>query len=531
MQIYLIMGAIALIVILCLILNKVTEKTSFPTIILFLFIGIIIGNYVIPNFEYRDYTLTNKICNIALVFTIFSGGLSCNFSISKPVIPTASCLATLGVFFTTIIFGFLFHIIFKIDLIYTLLLAATIGSTDATTVFNILRKNKLNLKDNTASILEVESGANDPMAYTLTMIFIALIKGTNINIPQFLLLQFLIAIIFGFLFAYLVLNLIRKIDFGSESINVILILSFLLLTYSVTNIASGNGYLAVYLFGIYLGNNYIKDKNYIIKFFDSITNLVLIFVFFILGLVVHIENMSIYFPRAIVLYLILTFVARPIACALICFPFRCSVEQILFISFAGLRGASSICFAMLALVSLDNAIIQLFFVVVFMIVLISILFQGLLLAPLARKLNLMDNSVDVLQTFNDYQENSDIGFIKMKVKEDNILIGKMLKEIHFSSVRIAMIIRDDKSLVPKGKTVINFGDTLILSGDKFINKDNISFKEVFMTPTHEYCNKTITDIHFKTNESIVMIKRDKETIVPFGDFFIKPNDILVLATF
>ena len=103
-----------------------------------------------------------------------------------------------------------------------------------------------------------------------------------------------------------------------------------------------------------------------------------------------------------------------------------------------------------------------------MIVLISILFQGLLLAPLARKLNLMDNSVDVLQTFNDYQENSDIGFIKMKVKEDNILIGKMLKEIHFSSVRIAMIIRDNMSLVPKGKTVINFGDILILSCDKFI---------------------------------------------------------------
>lgn len=531
MQLYLIIGAISLIVIFCLILNKLTEKSSFPTIILFLFIGMLIGNYLIPDFEFRDYTITNNICNIALVFTIFSGGLSCNFTISKPIIPVAGALATLGVFISTVIFGYLFHLIFKIDLIYTLLLAATIGSTDATTVFNILRKNKLNLKDNTASILEVESGANDPMAYTLTMVFIAFIKGSSINIPQFVFLQFLVAIIFGFLLGYLALNLIRIIDFGSESINVIVILSFLMFTYCITNILNGNGYLAVYLYGIYLGNNYLKDKSYIIKFFDSITNLVLILVFFILGLVVQTKNMPLYIPRAIMLYLILTFIARPLATAIICLPFKCSIQQILFISFAGLRGASSICFAMLALVSTDNNTVELFFIVVFLIVLISILFQGLLLAPFARKLKLMDESVDVLQTFNDYQENSDIGFIKMKVKEDNILIGKMLKEIHFSSVRIAMIIRGDTSIVPKGKTVINYGDILILSGDKFINKDNISFKEVFMTPSHEYCNKTITDIHFKPNETIVMIKREKETIVPYGDFLILPSDILVLASF
>ena len=527
-MLYLVILYIAIIIIFCLFSEKFSDKIGLPTILIFLLLGVFFGKSNIFNFKFIDYEITDNISNIALAFILFYGGFSANIQQAKPILKISLLLSTVGVIFTTTILSILIYFIFKFDILYCFLISSVISSTDAATVFNILKSRKLNLKNNTASLLEVESGSNDPMAYTLTYIFLELIIGNKINIINIFCLQIFIGIGVGFVFSYILINLFKFFKFEQQSSNNILLFAFVLLCYSFCLILNGNGYLSVYILGLIIGNQYFKDKPYIVRFFDSITNISQMLIFFMLGLLFDIDSIKDIFYLSVSIFVLISFVARPISCLILMKPFKCSNKQIIYVSWAGLRGASAICFAIMT-TNLSSNYNQIYNIV-FFIVILSIFIQGYTLPFLAKKIKFIDNTNNVLKTFNDYQDDNDISFIKVKITKDSYYKDKLIKDINFSGIRIVMIIRKEKNIVPKGNTKIKLNDILILSGDSFVNRNNLSFKEIIIS-SNDYANKKISKIKFNKNENIVLIKRNKSTLIPNGNLELNQGDIIVMSTF
>ena len=225
----------------------------------------------------------------------------------------------------------------------SLLIGSVLSSTDAASVFAILRKNKLNLKDATASILEVESGSNDPLSYLLTMVSISLINGNGENnILAMIVFQIVFGVMMGVIFSKLTIWIMTKRRILSDGLETIFMISMVLGCYGITTVIGGNAYLSVYLFGIIIGNTRIPYKKTLISFFDGVTSLAQIMIFFLLGLLTFPKQMVGFAPKALVIVAILTLIARPIAVALLMVPVKCSKEQVGLISWAGLRGGESI---------------------------------------------------------------------------------------------------------------------------------------------------------------------------------------------
>ena len=201
----------------------------------------------------------------------------------KPVAKEAIVLSSFGVVVTALITGLFLHYILGFKLLEGMLIGSIVGSTDYASVSNILRSKNLNLKYNTAPLLELESGSNDPTAYTMTMVFLSLIIGLDVSAPIMILSQIALGIAMGFIFAYVIGKLIKKLPIEADGLYAVFMVSAMLITYSATDYLSGNGYLALYILGISLGNMEFRGKRDIVFFFDGFTQIIQIGLFFILG--------------------------------------------------------------------------------------------------------------------------------------------------------------------------------------------------------------------------------------------------------
>lgn len=150
-----------------------------PALILFMFVGMLFGSDGLLKIPFDNYTLAEQFCSIALIFIMFYGGFNTKWSIARPVAVRAILLSTLGVIITAGITAFLCHICLHFSIAESFLIGAVLSSTDAASVFSILRQKKLNLKDGTASLLEMESGSNDPVSYMLTLIGIGILASSD----------------------------------------------------------------------------------------------------------------------------------------------------------------------------------------------------------------------------------------------------------------------------------------------------------------------------------------------------------------
>lgn len=521
---------VSIIIIICLVGDKLSKKLGLPSLLMFLFLGMIFGVDGIFKINFNEYKITDDICSFLLLFIMFNGGIGTNIHISKKAITQASLLSTLGVAITMTVLAFSIHLIFKLDIKYAFLISAALSSTDAATVFYLLKNSNLSLKHNTSNILAIESGSNDPFAYLFTIVFISLINGVKLSIPLLLLSQIFIGLLIGILFAQLAVFLLNKFDFTDNTADTILLFAMAMLCYSSAKLLNGNQYLAIYLFGIILGNAYIPRKYEIIQFFNNINNMSQMTIFFLLGLLVtpHLLHHSLI--NALIIFLIISFLARPIAVFSIMKPFKAKLNQIALISFAGLRGASSIVFAIVAICSIEYDVFEIFNVV-FIIVLLSIIIQGGLLPTVAKSLDMIDTKVNVQKTFNDYANDNEISFIKLILNKNHSWVGKYIKDIALPDCLITMIIRNNENIKPEGSTILEENDILILAGAQFISKENLAFSEVYINKTHPYINKLIKNIRLDENNIIVMLKRNKETIIPNGNTKIKLGDNIVLCKF
>jgi cell volume regulation protein A len=524
---------LSIIVLTSVLLSAVSDKSGIPMLLIFIVFGMLIGSSdLIAPFD--NFEIANKVCSTALIFIMFFGGFGTSWNAARPVAGKAIILASLGVFFTAAITGLFVHFVLGCPVIESFLLGSVLGSTDAASVFSILRRRKLSLKDNTDSLLEMESGSNDPFSYILTIICLSLLidgikPGEALHM---LFLQVSVGLAVGAAISASIVFFIRRNVFFSGGGNEVFAIAIALLGYALPEMLGGNGYLSVYVIGIVLGNQDFPSKRGLVSFFDGINMLAQITIFFVLGLLSNVTSVIHVLPIAFAVMLFMTLVSRPVSVfGLMAFMPNSSLQQKLLVSWAGIRGAASIVFAIVAVsqVELQNDL----FHIVFTVVLLSLALQGGLMPAVAIWTKMYEPHGNVMKTFTDYTEEKNVQFITTKINDKHPWISKALEEKFLPrDIRIAIIERGDEQFVPNGQTVVEQGDTLILSGlDYNESLENFTLREYVVEKQDRFENRHIRNLKLKKNERIIFLEREGNVIIPTGDVLLMENDLIVLNQF
>lgn len=520
---------VAIIIIACVVFNRISNKLGIPMLLAFILLGMFFGSDGIVKIPFDNYLFAEQICSIALIFIMFYGGFGTKWSEAKPVAFMSILLSSVGVILTALITGLFCHYILNVELLESFLLGAVISSTDAASVFSILRSKRLNLKYNTASLLEVESGSNDPFSYMLTAIILTAMSGVvdGKEIGYLIFSQIIFGVLFGIIIAFISLYILQRFNFKTAGFDAIFVLAIAIISYAAPAAIGGNGYLSAYIVGIILGNKPIKNKKALVNFFDGLTGLMQMTLFFILGLLSFPSQLPDIALVSLIVAIFLTLVARPISVFLILLPFKCKLNQQLFVSWSGLRGAASIVFAVMATISPAYTSYDIFHIV-FMIVLFSILVQGSLIPFVAKKLNMIDNNSNVMKTFNDYTDEVPVQFIWFVIKPNHPWVNNQIKDIILPpDTLLVMIKRENEQFVPNGNTTLFVGDILVLSAKAVVDVDGIYLLEKQINTNDPWINKTITDIPLEEGKLIIMILRGDKIIIPNGNTKLNENDVLV----
>lgn len=456
-----------------ILISKTGYRFGIPTLLLFLLVGMFFGSDGL-GLHFDEVSSAQFVGMIALSIILFTGGMDTKLKEIKPVLAQGILLSTVGVLMTTLLTGgFIYWVsgwkitAISLPLITSILLAATMSSTDSASVFNLLRSQKMHLKENLRPMLELESGSNDPMAYMLTIALIQVIlSGSSFSVSSValdILVQFSVGGVIGFLFGKFTVWLINKINLSNSAMYPILLLSLIFITFIITDKLKGNGYLAVYIAGVIVGNARLAFRRETDTFMNGLTWLVQIVMFLTLGLLVNPSEMLAIAPVATLIGLFMIFVARPISVFTCLLPFRrMSLQARTFISWVGLRGAVPIIFATYPVVAEIPGADQIFNIV-FFITLVSLVFQGMTIAKVARMLHL---DLPEEKTGNEFgielPEEIDSQLMDETLTEEMLANGNRLMDMNIPKGTLVMIIkRGDKFIVPNGQLELKAGDKLL----------------------------------------------------------------------
>ncbi|MGQ7868657.1 potassium/proton antiporter [Sunxiuqinia sp. sy24] len=460
----------SLLLLISILVGKTSYRFGIPTLVLFLFVGMLAGSEGIGRIHFDNPQLAQFIGVVSLNFILFSGGLDTNWLSIKPVLWQGISLSTLGVLLTAVSLGLFVWWLTDFNLYEGLLLGAIVSSTDAAAVFSILRAKSLGLKNQLKPTLELESGSNDPMAYILTIAFLSLVANPGqslLSIIPLFLQQMLLGALAGFLFGKLTKFIVNKIQLTHEGLYPALVIGLMFITFSATDFVGGNGFLAIYICAVYLANQDFIHKGTIIKMFDSLAWLMQIVLFLTLGLLVFPSQILPVIGVGLVISLFLIFIARPLSVLIALTPFKMKMNRRLYISWVGLRGAVPIVFATYPLLAgIEKA--NMIFNIVFFISLTSVLVQGTTLNTIARWLQVsapeLTNPLATYETF--LSEQAKKIRKEITIPEDGLVAGKKIVDLHFPrAALIAMINRGTEFLTPNGATIIAPKDKLIVLAD------------------------------------------------------------------
>lgn len=471
----LLIGSVLLII--SIVVGKTGYRFGVPALLLFLLVGMFFGSDGL-GLQFNNTHQAQAIGMVALSVILFSGGMDTKIADIKPIMSAGVVLSTAGVLLTALFTGLFIWIISGISftnisfpLTTSLLLAATMSSTDSASVFAILRSQKMNLKHNLRPMLELESGSNDPMAYMLTIVLIQIILSGSMNAGEIagnLAVQFLVGGAGGYILGKLTVLFLNKINIDNQSLYAILLLGCVFFTFTITDRLHGNGYLAVYIAGMVVGNKKIVFRKEIATFMDGMSWLFQIIMFLTLGLLVNPHEMLNVALVAILVGVFLILIGRPLSVFLCLLPFRkINFKSKLFVSWVGLRGAVPIIFAtypVVAGVEGSNSI----FNIVFFITIVSLVVQGTSISFFARLLHL---SAPLPQTGNEFgvelPEEIDSSLSDMTVTPEMIEQADTLKEMNLPQGTLVMIVkRGNEFLIPNGSLKLHVGDKLLLISEK-----------------------------------------------------------------
>ncbi len=522
---------VAAVILLCLSLNKMSNKLGIPMLLAYILLGMMFGTDGILKIPFDNFTIAEQICTVSLIFIMFYGGFGTNWKQAKPVAGKAVLLSTVGVILTAVTTGAFCHFILKMDFWESMLIGSVISSTDAASVFSILRSRRLNLKNNTASMLEVESGSNDPCSYMLTVIILTIMSGelSGFSLVVMIFSQITFGILVGVVVALAAAFILKKVNFATDGFDTIFVFSMALVSYAGASMINGNGYLAAYIAGIILGNTPLHHKKSLVHFFDGITGLMQMLIFFLLGLLAYPPQLPKILPIALAIAVFLTFVARPVSVFAILMPFRCPVKQQLLVSWAGLRGAASIVFAIMATVSPAYTKNDLFHIVIF-IVLFSISIQGTLLGLVAKKLDMIDENGNVMKTFSDYSDEMPVEFVKISIKAGHPWENRKIKDLtSLPDLLLVLILRGEERIIPNGNTVVLAGDKIVLSALSPEENLGICLTEIPIEKDSKWIGKPLSRIKLGEEKLVLVLKRNEKVVIPNGNTVIRENDVLVIS--
>ncbi|WP_078549133.1 potassium/proton antiporter [Litchfieldia alkalitelluris] len=457
----------ATLLIVGVVTTKFSTRLGVPALVLFIAVGMIFGSDGLGVIHFENQNLAQLIGVIALIIILFEGGLQTKWKTVKAVLVPSLSLATLGVVITTSIVAIAAKLIFDVPWYAAFLFGSIVGSTDAAAVFAVLKGQ--NIKARLGATLEAESGTNDPMAVFLTITFIQLLTTSESN--AFLLIlsffwQMGIGLLLGLLFGKIATFGINRINLDSSGLYPVFALAFALLTYSVTALFNASGLLAVYVAALLIGNKELTYRHSIFRFNEGFAWMMQILMFVILGLLVFPSQLFTLdvISKGVLLAIILIVVARPLAVYLSTIKMGYTNREKLFLSWAGLRGAVPIVLATFPMIAgLPDS--QIFFNVVFFVVLTSALIQGSTISIMARKLGLTGpvkpQPMHTLELVSIGKANAEI--IEYEVVEKSSIINKKIVDIDFpTTILINAIIRSEKLITPKGNTVLREGDILYI---------------------------------------------------------------------
>ncbi len=453
---------------------KFSDNLGVPALLLFIGVGVFAGSEGPGGIFFNDASLAQAIGIIALVFILFSGGLETDWKFVKPVAKPSFVLATVGVLLTATITAVFISLILKISFVWALLLGSIISSTDAAAVFSILNTRSISLKGKLKPLLELESGSNDPMAVFLTIGSIQLLLNPESSVMSLILLFFLqmgIGAGFGFGFGKLMVYLMNKLNFSYEGIYPVFSIAMCVLIFSITNVIGGSGFLAIYIAGIIVGNSSFVHKKSMTRFFDGLGTLGQIAMFLTLGMLVYPSHLIAVTGTGLLIAAFLIFIARPVSVFFSLSFFKFKLNEKVFISWVGLRGAVPIILATFPLLAgVANA--DIIFNVVFFIVLTSTLLQGWTLSPAAKLLKVdapFKKRKEYPIEFNP-MEGVDTELIDLIIPYKSAVSNKPIAELGFpDDSRIVLIWRNETSIVPSGGTALEEGDTILT----LVNKGNM----------------------------------------------------------
>ena len=472
----LLIGSILLFV--SIVVGKTGYRFGVPTLLLFLMVGMAFGSDGL-GIQFHSAKEAQFIGMVALSIILFSGGMDTKFSDIKPILAQGIALSTLGVLLTALFAGLFIWWLsgmswtnIHFPLITSLLLASTMSSTDSASVFAILRSQKINLKHNLRPMLELESGSNDPMAYMLTVVLIQLTQSASMGIGGILssfFIQFIVGAIAGYLLGKLAILMLNRLNIDNQSLYPILLLSFVFFPFSLTDLLGGNGYLAVYIAGMMVGNARIMHRKEINTFMDGLTWLFQIIMFLCLGLLVNPHEMIEVALVALLIGVFMIVIARPLSVFICMLPFgkKVTLKSRLFVSWVGLRGAVPIIFATYPVVEQVPGA-DAIFNIVFFITIVSLVIQGTTVSHMSRWLGL---SMPMPKTGNDFgvELPEEIGsdLRDLTVSAELLANGNTLKEMIIPQGTLVMIVkRGDAYLVPNGQLQLELGDKLLLISEK-----------------------------------------------------------------
>ncbi len=451
---------------------KAGSRLGTPSLLLFLILGMLAGPDVL-GIHIEDAHVAESVGHFAMAVILFTAGLETSLAETRPVLRQGMMLSTVGVLLTVLLTG-AFLCLWGIPPLSAFLLAAILGSTDSASVFSVLREKKLRLRENLAPMLELESGSNDPIALSLTVVLIqfatspALLSkggwaavGTGLLM---LLLQLGVGFAVGLAVGYGGKWLIGKLQGENFALTAILVLGVGFFSNGVAQMLSGNGLLATYVTAIVIGNTVrLENRKDIVKFYGGLTWMMQLVMFLMLGLLARPSQMLPLVLPALGLCLFMAFVSRPLSVFACLLPFKgITLKAKAFVSWVGLKGAGAILFALCALVAGVEHSTEIFNFV-FLFSLFSLLLQGGSLSRVAGKLQLSYEEDPVPETFG-MEIPEEMGMLSDHVvTEEDLSMARTLREMHLPhGIRVVMVRRGGQFLVPHGSMPLEVGDRLVI---------------------------------------------------------------------
>jgi cell volume regulation protein A len=462
---HLLLGA-ALLLLLSVVASKTSGKSGVPVLLFFLAIGMLAGSDGPGGIYFDDPRLAQSLGVVALVFILFAGGLDTDWKSVRPVLQHGLGLATFGVVLTALCLGAFASALLGYSLAEGLLLGAIVSSTDAAAVFAVLRSRDVGLKGNLKPLLELESGSNDPMAVFLTTGLIRLVMTPTGSVAELLpgfILQMGLGAAAGYGLGRITVLTVNRIRLEYEGLYPVLTISLVLLTYAVTATIGGNGFLAVYLAGLVIGNHELIHRGSLLRFHDGLAWLMQIAMFLTLGLLVFPSRLVPIVGVGLVVSVFLMLVARPLSVLLVLSPASMPFREKLLVAWVGLRGAVPIVlatFPLLAGVPRADALFDL----VFFIVLTSVLLQGTSIPLVARWLGVDAPWPAAWRPIEAVAADAhDSMLTEVRIPERSPAAGSRIVDLGLPDrVLIVLIKRSDVAIVPGGGTVIEPGDVLVV---------------------------------------------------------------------